>query len=59
MPGNLPLSRDAAGSDALLDPSRDHLVAQGIVTQRADVVDRDTKAGQVDGCIQRIAAVAP
>jgi hypothetical protein len=39
-------------------PTGDHLVAEAIVAERGDVVGAGAEAGEIDGGIERIAAIA-
>src|SRR6185437_3622781 len=50
--------RDFCRADAFGLPARDHLVAQGIVAERGDVIDGDAKARQIDRRVERVAAKA-
>ena len=45
-------------ADALRAPGRQHLLAPGIVAQRGEVVDGNAEAGEIDGGVQRVAAIA-
>ena len=59
MPGSLPGTRSTrAGPDPFRGPAGDHLVAERVVAERGDVIDADAEAGEIDGGVERIAAIA-
>src|SRR3954470_1181250 len=48
--------RDAPRADALRSPGRDHLIAQGIVAKRGEIIDLDLEPREVHGRVESVAA---